>query len=166
LNDGYYGRWLGGAETLLVEAGLITQGELTARAVALGAPADGRVAARPSTAPDTFAEQQPKADEDRRGTAQREVSAAAKFSVGQRVRTASAPVAGHTRLPAYARSALGEVVAQHGAWVYPDTNAHGRGEQPQHLYTVAFAGEELWDGAGEAGFEVRLDLFEPYLSPV
>ena len=67
---------------------------------------------------------------------------------------------GHTRLPAYARNKLGEIIALHGGRVYPDTNAHGLGEQPQHLYTVRFSSEELWD---RAGFSVALDLFEPYL---
>ncbi len=56
-------------------------------------------------------------------------------------------VPGHTRLPAYARGRRGTVVTWHHGWVFPDTNAHGRGENPQHLYTVAFEGTELW-GAG------------------
>ena len=47
----------------------------------------------------------------------------------------------------------------------PDTNAHGRGECPQHLYTVVFAGRELWGDDAEPGTSVRLDLFESYLEP-
>ena len=166
LVDGYYGRWLGGVETLLAEAGQLDQKELTARAAALGAPAEARIAARPSAAPDQFApppaagaKQQPRVRNSRR-----ETSSAPRFAIGQLVRTAAKPVDGHTRLPAYARGAVGEVVAHHGAWVYPDTNAHGRGEQPQHLYTVAFCGDVLWGSAGDADLEVCLDLFEPYLA--
>ena len=49
--------------------------------------------------------------------------------------------------------------------VFPDTNAHGRGEDPQYLYTVVFDGRELWGKDGEAGTTVSLDLFEPYLEP-
>ena len=37
------------------------------------------------------------------------------------------------------------------------------GEDPQLLYTVEFAGPELWGRAAEAGSTVCLDLFEPYL---
>ena len=57
----------------------------------------------------------------------------------------------------------GAVISTHGGWVYPDTNAHGRGENPQHLYTVAFDGAELWGADAEPGVVVHLDLFEPYL---
>lgn len=160
LNDGYYGRWLGGVETLLVEAGQVSQAEITQRAVALGAAPDARIAARPNPQPEQFEDSgavQPG------GNAHRDVSAAPRFAVGQTVRTLTTPVSGHTRLPAYARGVPGEVVAWHGGWVYPDSNAHGQGEQPQHLYTVAFSGDELWGSAGDAGVEVCLDLFEPYL---
>ncbi len=79
------------------------------------------------------------------------------------VRTRDRGVHGHTRLPAYARGRRGTVVSLHGGWVYPDTNAHGRGENPQHLYTVAFDGAELWGVDSEPGVVVHLDLFEPYL---
>ena len=34
LTHGYYGRWLGGVETLLVEAGIVSQEEITLRAIA------------------------------------------------------------------------------------------------------------------------------------
>jgi nitrile hydratase len=66
-------------------------------------------------------------------------------------------------LPAYARNRRGRIVAWHVGWVFPDTNAHGRGETPQHLYTVAFEGAELWGDRAERGVVVHLDLFEPYL---
>ena len=98
--------------------------------------------------------------------ARRPVDRPARYQVGQKVRTADTPVAGHTRLPAYARGRVGEIVAWHGGWVYPDTNAHGGGEQPRHLYTVAFAGDDLWGDAGDDGVEVCIDLFEPYLEEV
>ena len=57
-------------------------------------------------------------------------------------------------------------MAWRGGWVFPDTNAHGRGENPQHLYTVAFSGVELWGSDAESGVVVHLDLFEPYLDAV
>lgn len=95
--------------------------------------------------------------------AARPLERAPRFAVGESVRTGPWPVSGHTRLPAYARGRAGTIVAWHGAWVYPDSNAHGRGEDPQHLYTVSFTGEALWGGEAEPGTRIRLDLFEPYL---
>ena len=46
----------------------------------------------------------------------------------------------------------------------PDTNAHGLGEQPEPLYTVTFVASDLFDDA-TPGDEVRLDLWQSYLSP-
>ena len=45
--------------------------------------------------------------------------------------------------------------------MYPDASAAGdiRGE---HLYSVAFAGKNLWGDQAEAE-EVIVDLWEPYL---
>ena len=79
------------------------------------------------------------------------------------VRMLTEGVDGHTRLPAYARGRSGTIVECHRGWVYPDSNAHGRGEDPQYLYTVAFDGQELWGPDSEAGNLIHLDLFEPYL---
>ena len=163
LSDGYYGRWLGAAETLLAENGVLSQAELTKRAVALGAHETARIAARPFYSAgqiDDFT--QPPAKE-RPPTAARDAEAAPQFSVGQIVYTHHTSTNGHTRLPAYARGVQGEVITHHGVWVFPDTNAHGFGEQPQHLYTVAFSAQALWGDTGEPGLEVCLDLFEPYL---
>jgi nitrile hydratase len=58
---------------------------------------------------------------------------------------------------------MGRVTACHGGWVFPDSNAHGHGENPEHLYTVVFTGEMLWGDAAERGIAISLDLFESYL---
>jgi nitrile hydratase len=58
---------------------------------------------------------------------------------------------------------VGEVVRWHGAHVFPDANAAGRGEDPHHLYTVRFSAQELWGEAADPRDSVRLDLWEPYL---
>lgn len=160
LTHGYYGRWLGGLENLLVEAGVITQDELSARAQQLGAGSHDLIAARPSaSAPSVPDSTDPFSNV-------RETTQKPKFAAGDRVRTQRFGVPGHTRLPAYARGAIGEIIALHGAWVFPDTNAAGAGEQPTHLYTVCFAAQDLWGPAAEADSTVRLDLFEPYLTIV
>ena len=159
LDHGYYGRWLGGIENLLVEAGLVSQRQIDERVERSGG-AVGRVAARPSKSPDRI-DYVPEGPE-----AQRPLSAAPKFAVGDAVVTQDAPSVGHTRLPAYARGKRGEVTAWHGGWVFPDTNAHGQGERPVHLYTISFPGQALWGAGAEPATAVRLDLFEPYLESV
>ena len=70
--------------------------------------------------------------------------AKARFKAGQQVRARNMNPAGHTRLPRYARGKAGIVVRNHGIFVFPDTNAHFLGEQPQYLYSVRFAARELW----------------------
>ena len=73
--------------------------------------------------------------------------------------------AGHTRLPRYARGKRGTVAAHRGGHVFPDANAHGLGEQPQHVYSVRFDAGELWGGVAEPDQHVCLDLWESYLLP-
>ena len=156
LSDTYYGRWLGGVETLLEEAGVLRSEDITQRAVERGADREARVAARPSG--HTWQDDTPRSQ-----SAARRGVVTAKFSVGDMVTTRNLNPSGHTRLPSYARGACGCVVAEHGAWVLPDANAHGRGEQPETLYTIAFEGSELWGDTTEPCVSVRLDLFESYL---
>lgn len=158
LTHGYYGRWLGGIETLLVEAGVVSQQEILSRTLALGGSLDDLVAAQPNIKPST-----PFALPSAKGT-QRQLENTPKFAILSKVTTKNRSVPGHTRLPAYARGKTGTVMKYHGGWIFPDTNAHGKGEQPQHLYTIAFRACDLWDD-GEDGVQVSLDLFEPYLSP-
>jgi nitrile hydratase len=72
---------------------------------------------------------------------------------------------GHTRLPRYARGKRGAVHKVHGIHVFPDSNAHGQGEQPQPLYSVRFDAAELWGESAEPNAAVHLDLWECYLAP-
>jgi nitrile hydratase beta subunit len=155
LSDGYYGRWLGGIETGLVEAGVLTAEQISERFASLGGTSDVRVAARPKQHPDPMGNPPTRPNSDR-------PVGEPKFQLGDAVVTAHDVKPGHTRLPAYARGKTGRIIAKHDGWVYPDTNAHGLGEQPQHLYTVEFTGDTLWGGVGES-MTLCLDLFEPYL---
>lgn len=99
------------------------------------------------------------------GAAAREVAAPPRYGVGDRVRTRNLQPRGHTRLPAYARGRCGIVTRLQGGWVFPDTNAHDAGENPQHVYAVRFEGRELWGDSAEPGTCVHLDCFESYLEP-
>jgi nitrile hydratase beta subunit len=96
----------------------------------------------------------------------RPATTAARFSIGDRVRTAARQPDHHTRLPAYARGKLGVVAHVHGVHVFPDTHARGLGESPQWLYTVAFSARELWGPSARSPHVVSVDAFEPYLEPV
>lgn len=157
LADTYYGRWLGGIETLLVEAGLLDSAEVAAKAISLGASPGERVAARPVPDPDPVLAPADAA------TARRQSTAEPRFAPGDHIRTVATVVSGHTRLPAYARDKPGHVLSSHGHWVFPDTNAHGLGESPCELYTVAFDSQVLWGDSAEPGVVIHIDLFEPYL---
>ncbi len=88
-----------------------------------------------------------------------------RYAPGDEVVTRKLHRSGHTRLPGYARGCQGTVALWHGAWVFPDTHAHGEGENPQHVYAVRFDARELWGDAAEAGTSVHVDLFESYLAP-
>jgi nitrile hydratase subunit beta len=72
---------------------------------------------------------------------------------------------GHTRLPRYARGKRGVIDTRRGCHVFPDTSAHGLGDQPQHVYSVRFDSRELWGEVAEPGQSVYLDLWESYLQP-
>lgn len=97
----------------------------------------------------------------------REIAAPPAFAVGSTVRVRPDASTTHTRRAGYVRGHVGEVVATHGAYVYPDTNAVGGGDDPHHLYTVKFTSEELWgEGAESPNTVVHIDLWEPYLTAV
>jgi nitrile hydratase len=96
---------------------------------------------------------------------ERPVAAPARFAVGDRVRTRAERVDHHTRLPGYTRGRVGTVARVLGGHVYADAHAHGQGEDPQWLYTVAFEAGELWPGADPPGHRVSIDAWEPYLEP-
>ena len=51
----------------------------------------------------------------------------------------------------------------HGIHFFPDTHAHGQGEQPQPLYSVRFDARELWGESAEPNQAVHIDLWESYL---
>ena len=144
----YYGRWMRSFELKLVDDDVLEPGEL-----------DAWIAGdllEPVPAPELLGRFLFGARRKRPGEP--------RFVVGQRVRARNHQTSGHTRLPGYARSRRGVIAGVHpAAWVLPDTNAHRRGENPEILYSVEFAGAELWGDAAEAGTFVNLDLFESYL---
>ncbi|TWH41892.1 nitrile hydratase [Rhodococcus rhodochrous J38] len=96
----------------------------------------------------------------------RPVTREAAYAIGDKVVVrADASPNTHTRRAGYIRGRTGEVVAAHGGYIYPDTNAVGAGEQPEHLYTVKFSASELWGDTAEHQGANYFDVWEPYLQP-
>jgi nitrile hydratase subunit beta len=153
--SGYYPRWLMGAQNLLQDSGVVSAAEVAARAARLSGQ-DSAEPARPELR---------KPDMPSGGPGNlRSLDVPPAFAVGDRVRTRDLDPAGHTRLPRYVRRRAGTVAAIRPAAVFPDSAAHFRGEDPQHVYSVEFASAELW-GPGSEPFTLAIDLFEPYLEP-
>jgi nitrile hydratase beta subunit len=151
----YYEIWTRALETLLRRHGLVTAEDLAAGHAEPAPPHPRRLAA--AAVPAVLA---------RGGPTEREAGERRpRYAAGDRVRARLMNPAHHNRLPAYARGRLGRIEAVQGFHVFPDTNAHGQGEAPQWLYTVVFAGTELWGADADAGLSVSIDAWESYLDP-
>jgi nitrile hydratase beta subunit len=98
-----------------------------------------------------------------RGSFAREPRTPANFSIGDRVRTKNINPVTHTRLPRYVRGHVGVIERNNGCHVFPDTNAHGLGDNPQWVYTVLFDGRDLWGNEADPTLKVSIEAFEPYL---
>lgn len=153
----YYQIWVAALERLLQQRGLVQPDERAqARALHPALPLPRQLTV--DILPAVLARGAPTA---------RALGAPPRYAVGDAVRTTGAPAPHHTRLPGYARGKRGVVCALHGGHVFADTHAQGLGEQPAHLYTVAFEGHELWgDEPGTSGLVVHVDAWEPYLEPL
>jgi len=101
-----------------------------------------------------------------RGAFGRDAKAAAMFKPGDRVRARNINPLTHTRLPRYVRGHSGIVESINGCHVFPDTAAHGKGENPQWLYTVVFDSRDLWGDDADPTLKVSIDAFEPYLEKI
>lgn len=137
---GYYEIWMEGLKRLLAERGLLDgpskklpvfEAANVAPALAKGSPYSRDVATNPL------------------------------FKIGDRVKVRNLHALGHTRLPGYLRGKTGEIVIYHKAHVFPDSNAQGAGENPQHLYAVRFRARDVFGVNNDD--DLQADLFEPYL---
>lgn len=159
LTSSYYGHWIATIATNLVEKGILDPEELEARTQAFLEETNTEIPRRENPA---LADQLQYVAKVGASTL-RETSSPPRFQVGERVRTRNLNPSGHTRLPRYARDKYGVVDTHYGAHVFPDDHAHGRGENPQHLYRVRFEAEALWGVKQKDA--VYLDLWEGYLEP-
>ncbi len=152
-SSSYYEIWIAGLATLMLEAGLVNESEL-ARGHSVAPPKPVKRIASAAMIPAIL---------QKGGPANRPSDLKARFQTGDKIRTLNINTENHTRLPRYARSKAGEIIAVHGTHVLPDTSSQRLGDDPQWLYTVRFTATELW------GYDnrdtVMLDLWEPYLEP-
>lgn len=155
LASSYYEIWLAGLEKLMAERGLVTPAEIEA----------GHMLQPPKPLSRILRAEAVAAVLAKGGPTEREAAVPARFAVGDRVRAKNMHPAGHTRLPRYVRGHVGVVELVHGAHVFPDSSAAGQGEQPQWLYTVRFAGTELWGEGGDPTLSVSVDAWDSYLEP-
>jgi nitrile hydratase subunit beta len=160
LDASYYERWLARTLRLCLEKRLITPEEFEVRVASLAEHPDAPVATSqdPGLVARMLRALTARPDYRRPGPPPR-------FAAGDRVLTRHDHPPGHTRLPRYARGKRGVIQRVHGAFVFPDTNAHGGGEQPHTLYSVRFEAAELWGASAETRSVVHLDLWERYLEP-
>lgn len=153
LRMSYYEKWLTANERLAVEHGLVTVEELKNGKAAAGA-AKSTPALTAAVVAGRWGRGIPSSDQP---------EVAAKFAVGQTVRALIVNPIGHTRLPRYVRGKVGVIARDHGVYVWPDSNAHGKGEQRQHVYAVRFSAQELWGGVASNRDTVYVDLWDNYL---
>jgi len=162
LSTSYYEHWLFGLVRLLGEHGLASPEELAQ--VQRGEPTrshgpakvqDG--ALRPEGVPAMLGN---------RRAARMDDPVPPKFRVGQAVRARNLHPQGHTRLPRYVRGRRGMIAIDHGVFLFPDAHAAGQGKQPQHVYSVRFAAQELWGPDASARDSVYVDLWDDYLEAI
>ena len=152
----YYEKWLSGLAGLLVRHQLVSGEEL----------ASGDVSELPLQQK-TLTADKVRAVMNKGGPSERSMDTSPKFQIGDRVKTLSPEKTaivknGHTRLPKYAADKNGVIIAYHGGHVLPDSNAHGLGENPEHLYAVQFKSSDIWQDADERDYVV-VDCWESYL---
>ena len=165
LTSSYYEHWLDGISRVLIEKRIISADELEARTAFFQDSPDASATAALTAPPPSLL---PSASGSPAGvrprTTERQAATPPRFATGDRVITRTTAPRGHTRLPRYARGKRGVIERLHGVHVFPDTNAHGKGEQPQQVYSVRFDARELWGESAEPHQTVNLDCWEGYLS--
>lgn len=154
LRASYYQRWLFGLQKLLVERGVVSEGEMRT----------GRAETDAGGLRPLRLEDLPRVLQNRRG-ARMDDPVPPKFKAGDLVRARNLNPIGHTRLPRYARGRPGVIERDHGVFIFADANAMGLGKQPQHVYSVRFAARELWGPDASARDSVFIDLWDDHLEP-
>jgi len=156
LSMSYYQLWLAGLEALLKERDLVNDDEIVVGHALQPPKPVTRILSPGDVAQVLY----------RGGPTERETNTKARFKAGDTVRAKNINPLTHTRLPRYVRGHLGQIERVIGCHVFPDSNAVGRGENPQWLYTVRFQARELWGEGADPSVTFSVDAWEPYLEPL
>ncbi len=158
LGASYFERWTWSAEQRLLRAGTIAEGEVETmmERLAAGEPApehdDPEMAERMISRLQRRAPMDPPPPD-------------ARLQPGDRVRVRRMRPGGHTRCPRYVRGVAGAIESVRGADRLPDLTTYGKPAQPEPVYAVRFASEDVWGLGDEPPFTVLLDLWDSYLEP-
>ncbi len=159
LQASYYERWVLSLEAFLEERGILSSEDIARRMEAMGTPS--RPAGGRGATLDDIEAAVAEGSSGRRDAGLAE----ARFRTRDRVRVRNDHPGHHTRAPRYTRGRVGEILADHGVFVFPDTNSRDLGECPEHCYTVRFSARELWGEAAPARDSLCVDLWDSYLEP-
>lgn len=154
----YYERWTWSAEQRLLRRGTIAPGEVEAMMKRLAAGEAAPEHADPAMAERIISRLQRRAPMD-------PPPEDARFEPGDRVRVRRMRPDGHTRCPRYVRGVAGTIERVRGADRLPDLTTYGMPAEPEAVYAIAFASQDLWGPSEEPAFTVRLDLWDSYLEP-
>lgn len=152
----YYARFLESRTKSFLDSGLVTQPELDNPEGPVTIP---RV---PGFTPRTPEQMVRLLRQEHSG--QMSLVVPAGFAVGDEVVVKNDHPAGHTRVPRYVRGHRGAIIRSHGVHVFEDDVAADTRVGPQHLYTVAFTGPELWGSRGHARDRIHVELWEIHLA--
>jgi nitrile hydratase subunit beta len=158
LEASYYERWLWSAERRLEAKGTIAPDEVEVMMARLAVSEAPPTADDPKLAAEAVAQL-------REGSPPMGIAANPRFAPGDHVRVGRIHPDGHTRCPRYVRGAVGVVERVQGTDRLPDKAAYGLPTEPEPVYAVAFASQDLWGESDEPPWTVLLDLFETYLEP-
>lgn len=161
LSSRYYEHWLYSIEKNLVEKGVVSKEEWDARTRQFE---DNPDAPAPHREDPQLTESVMELVREGASTS-RQVEAEPRFKVGDHVVTRNLHPTGHTRLARYVRGKRGVISRVYDAFIFPDTNAHRQGKNPQYVYSVRFEGRELWGESAEPNEVVYFDVWESYLEP-
>ncbi|MGC7411447.1 nitrile hydratase subunit beta [Pandoraea pneumonica] len=158
----YYEKWLGGIAQFFIDAGYITEQELSEKTTLYRHQPDAALPERENVAIDdqisTYL---------RHGDSGHHITEhAARFKLGDSVRIADPDAVEHTRLPGYLRNKHGVV-----DFVYPglfsyfvSTGVDGIGA-PMTVYRIAFNPEDIWGKEPrETNTLLYADLYEAYVT--
>jgi nitrile hydratase subunit beta len=146
----YYERWARSLENALVDAGTLTAAEIDDRSATVAIGPTASQATNPEMV--ELAHAALWAPGPTSG-----VPVDGQFAVGDRVTVRRMAPAAHHRCPRYVRGVTGVVERAGTGW------PHAGSSEPEAVYTVRFAMEDLWGDDAEPG-HLHLDLWERYLA--